>query len=761
MKPPPLLLGAALLFWGWQSGLFWVGTGLAIVVELAAIIRVRWDFSNEDFERIWTLCSFLLLAMVLFAFAQNDGLSTFNSLLENNLDPRRTTLTTARTASNVMRWLPMVFFPFLIAQTYSTRDTIPLATISHILQRRWKMANRLGHRLPPSRGFNVGYPYFCMVLLAASFHSSEGYSYFFGFCVLLGWALWALRSRRYSLGVWVAIIAVAGVAGFFGQRGITQVQRYIVGINAQWISRWMRRTDDPFQTRTAIGQLGVRKNSSAIAIRLKPNESGEVPPYLREATYRRYGEGQTWFAGSSRDDFSSINEVPASATNQPYWPLVDKRTWGSVQVSCYLDGSENGLPTGMLPLPSGAARLERLMAFNMKVNSAGTVLVQGPGLLVFDAHYGYGPTYDSAPGTNTRRNNRQFDTNAPPRDFAGGPERRGEGGFRGEGRGEGRGPGGGGGGGRRFGFRPVPDEDVDVPPAEEPFVQAVLEQLQLTTNTPQREVIARLKGFFDNQFSYTMWQGVKGLKLADDETPLGHFLLKNRKGHCEYFATATVLLLRQLGIPARYATGYAVHEKSGDEYLVRFSDAHAWTLVWNKNRNTWEDFDTTPASWVETERDAMGSLLWLRDAWSRFKFELAKFRYGQSNVRKYLLWIIIPGMLLLLYQIVFRRGRKLQRQKADAEFFANWPGLDSEFYRLEKQLGDRGVIRGDAEPLGDWLRRVLETPGLGELRAPLEEVLRLHYRHRFDPHGLNAAEREALRHETSRCLNTLSAAKTA
>ncbi len=113
--------------------------------------------------------------MIMFAFTQNDGLSTFSNLFDASATgtQRRATLATARTASNVIRWLPLVFFPFLLAQTYSTRETIPLATISHILQRRWKLAQRFGQRIPQSRGFNVGYPYFCMVLLAASFHASD------------------------------------------------------------------------------------------------------------------------------------------------------------------------------------------------------------------------------------------------------------------------------------------------------------------------------------------------------------------------------------------------------------------------------------------------------------------------------------------------------------------------------------------------------------------------------------------------------------
>ena len=67
-----------------------------------------------------------------------------------------------------------------------------------------------------------------------------------------------------------------------------------------------------------------------------------------------------------------------------------------------------------------------------------------------------------------------------------------------------------------------------------------------------------------------------------DVTPLSRFLLKTRAGHCEYFATATVLLLRELGIPARYAVGYAVHETSRQRLRRALRDAHAWCLVWNE-----------------------------------------------------------------------------------------------------------------------------------------------------------------------------------
>jgi hypothetical protein len=146
----------------------------------------------------------------------------------------------------------------------------------------------------------------------------------------------------------------------------------------------------------------------------------------------------------------------------------------------------------------------------------------------------------------------------------------------------------------------------------------------------------------------------------------------------------------------------------------------------------------------------------LQDAWTRLKFEFAKFRWGQSNLRKYLLIAIVPGLGVLLYQILFRRGRRRKKSAGvtPIESF-NWPGLDSDFYQLEKKVAERGVPRGASEPLNEWLERVAETPGLADLRGPLAAILRLHYRYRFDPLGLSEADREILRAQTRACLESL------
>jgi hypothetical protein len=238
---------------------------------------------------------------------------------------------------------------------------------------------------------------------------------------------------------------------------------------------------------------------------------------------------------------------------------------------------------------------------------------------------------------------------------------------------------------------------------------------------------------------------------------LTRFLTTTRSGHCEYFASATVLLLRRLGIPARYAVGYYVHETRGSGYVVRERDGHAWCLAWNKELKCWEDFDTTPPSWVAIEGRRTHFGEWFADIKSWLKLQIAKFRWGQANLQQYIFWMLIPVMLVLLYHIIFRHRGKLKATKeAKPAMPIRWPGLDSEFYLLEMKLAARGVPRQPGEPLADWLERALASPALEELRVPLSELLRLHYRHRFDPHGLSTVEREELRRKATDAMERIS-----
>ncbi|HEX2122792.1 MAG TPA: transglutaminaseTgpA domain-containing protein [Thermoanaerobaculia bacterium] len=74
------------------------------------------------------------------------------------------------------------------------------------------------------------------------------------------------------------------------------------------------------------------------------------------------------------------------------------------------------------------------------------------------------------------------------------------------------------------------------------------------------------------------------------------FLLRERAGHCEYFAAGMVVLLTALDVPARIAGGFyggRFNPLSGN-FTVRRTDAHAWTEVWDGTK--WRTFDSTPPS---------------------------------------------------------------------------------------------------------------------------------------------------------------------
>jgi transglutaminase-like putative cysteine protease len=86
-----------------------------------------------------------------------------------------------------------------------------------------------------------------------------------------------------------------------------------------------------------------------------------------------------------------------------------------------------------------------------------------------------------------------------------------------------------------------------------------------------------------------------------DREPIDWFLFDYKKGFCNYYATAEVLMLRSLGIPARLAIGYAEGEgnATGDIFKVKVKDSHAWPEVFFTNAG-WVEFEPT-ASQPNTE----------------------------------------------------------------------------------------------------------------------------------------------------------------
>jgi hypothetical protein len=82
---------------------------------------------------------------------------------------------------------------------------------------------------------------------------------------------------------------------------------------------------------------------------------------------------------------------------------------------------------------------------------------------------------------------------------------------------------------------------------------------------------------------------------TDPRSPVEQFLLGDMAGHCEYFASAMVVLTREVGIPARLVNGFAGGQENsiGDFIELTRSDAHAWVEVHYEEAG-WVRYDPTP-----------------------------------------------------------------------------------------------------------------------------------------------------------------------
>jgi transglutaminase-like putative cysteine protease len=114
-------------------------------------------------------------------------------------------------------------------------------------------------------------------------------------------------------------------------------------------------------------------------------------------------------------------------------------------------------------------------------------------------------------------------------------------------------------------------------------------------------IVARaLDVFRQPGFFYTLTPPPLGLHTADE------FIFETREGFCEHYASAFAIMMRMAGVPTRVVTGYQGGELNsmGDYYIIRQSDAHAWTEIWTADRG-WYRVD--PIQAVAPERIAFGS----------------------------------------------------------------------------------------------------------------------------------------------------------
>ncbi|MFH2104460.1 MAG: transglutaminaseTgpA domain-containing protein [Chloroflexota bacterium] len=135
----------------------------------------------------------------------------------------------------------------------------------------------------------------------------------------------------------------------------------------------------------------------------------------------------------------------------------------------------------------------------------------------------------------------------------------------------------------------VTDRYLQLPDDFSPRVRALAEELAADLETPY-EKAAAITFYLRRTIRYSTTIPQR----PDTRDPMDWFLFDQQKGFCNYYASAEVLMLRSVGVPARLAVGFAQGQfnASTDTYTVTWMDTHAWPEVYFPGIG-WVEFEPT------------------------------------------------------------------------------------------------------------------------------------------------------------------------
>ncbi len=680
-----------------------MGLMLAILVEASQWARFRWDFDDEACGRAWQFTSIGI------------GLATVLIWLDGD---RYTAL------PNLLTWMPALLIPMQFVQSFGLRESLPLNTFSFLAKQRRKRNLRLG--LTEAVVYiNFGNVYFLSTLVAATLGSRSNantWVFLCGIVILTGWMLLSSsRSRPVAL---ILALFVAGGMAVVGQLGLQRAQDWISSGGSMGDSKF-----NPNSISTLIGRPGMVRQSPDIVWRVRPIEKNPAPSLLRTASYNNYRTSM-WenqkvaeldfkdldFAGGEGEGFYLLKEDADPQAVSPSLPRFSLRGGAGAETP--------------LPLPGDAASLGDFALDGIERNTFGCIRVFPKESVIDGTVLWKGGTNPEGPPSLNEdlriplSEKKIIHRIAREIGLADEPAVR-----------------------EKLSLlqtwsRPPtwPEEDLLVSKHRRPLIES-------TSPKPRQsltEKLALLRGWFHEHFKYSRNLTIfSSTYVATSPTGIGQFLTKKREGHCEYFATATALLLREAGIPTRYATGYAVVERDfkHNEFVIRGTHGHAWCRVWDQDAGVWIDFDTTPPDWMGSSTPVISSTQWFNDGLKRLREDFFLWR---NRPRNHLAVTLVMSCIALGVTafVVKRLWRSKQRVENLAKFAAyEGPVIHTPLHDLEPQARKHLGYRPLGQPFAEWLlqlRPFLSDPAL------LDEAVALHQRLRFDPAPALLDERERL-----------------
>jgi transglutaminase-like putative cysteine protease len=272
---------------------------------------------------------------------------------------------------------------------------------------------------------------------------------------------------------------------------------------------------------------------------------------------------------------------------------------------------------------------------------------------------------------------------------------------------------------------------LELPGGYNPRTLALATQWRQDAGNDDAAIVQRALDYITRDFGYTLDTPLPGRHAVDE------FLFDEKKGYCEHFSSAFVVLMRAAGIPSRVVTGYVGGTRNvfGDYWIVRRMDAHAWAEVWFPDRG-WVRVDPTaavaPERIYDTLEDRLGASAgalgglprlgdlgdWMRRGWNDLVLGFDATRQQQllqpfgidrlEGRRLGLLFALFAVLALAAMGWLLARGERERDPLLRA-----WHRLGARYARL-------GLGREAHEPAMAWAERVARVrPEAGNVLLPL------------------------------------------
>ncbi len=670
LVPPRLLAGVAVIYWGAMMGEAFVGLVMAVLLEARSWVKFRWKISEVGYVKAFYVSLFLVaVALVLIRMDTVDVTSFWK----------------------MIKWSPLFFLPIELAQRYGEKDRMYLNTFFYFSRQRMRQDLKEGRQSDPM-SVNTGYPYIIGVLVVSSCSERHDLVAIVGMVVIVMALLFSVMvstKMRWQKWIWAGPLLLLVMAlNMFLAKDFNEIAtklRYGSGFNDEEAGGGANMEAQ----KTNLGKLGKVKQSESIVWRVWADDgvvdsSGWVPQYLTMSYYNVF-RGRGWRYDYRSEGFEDMSEAFEKGIGQRVGDDSEEFVFRDVDLTKV--DSLNDAP-------------------RMKVRGAGNTETSESLVPSFE---GFAAVTDvsgeyTVPAVNTIGSLKLVDRETVidyqliMTDTLGGSLLN----------------------------EPNDALDTKVHKYQKEVVDELAKQMKLASYESPQEKVAAIRLYFIEHFQYAMhFESEAGYGGSDLET----FMLHDRRGHCEYFATVATLLLRNEGIPARYAVGYVLREKDDEMWVVRGAHAHAWCVAWIDGE--WRTVDVTPPSWLDVEQIDEGVDFWqsFKDGFQKIREDFQAWKSVEENNTVFNRWLFIIGGLVIIWYSwrLWKRRNKVER--GESELSSDYV-LSKEMKAFEKSWAKQYGVRSTGQTYRNWLTQTsIDLPE--SKQGQISQIIDLHESLRF------------------------------